>query len=272
MSKPTMPIREFLTEHFAVQRDLEPNTTKQHHYIIDCVERFLNRKALMEDLNDNTVNRWLMDMQKTDLSRNSIKSKRRGLMTLWRAAFEQELIHEFPRRVRRIKCPANIPRCWSSAQLETLMAAAMATPGNWGRASKGAHIARADWWVAWILVNYNSGLRLSDMLRIERDQIMDDGRFTVVQHKTGKPIDCRLPPEAISAVDKTSAKTRKRIFGGVLNQRTIQEEFKFLLYRAKLPGSIKWLRKSGATHCEALTPGSASQFLGHRGTTWTRDS
>ena len=91
------------------------------------------------------------------------------------------------------------------------------------------------------------------MLLIEREQIMDDGRFTVVQHKTGKPIDCRLPPEAMEAIDKIRLQTPAG-----------QDDFKYLTYRAKLPGSIKWLRRTGATWCESVTPGSASSFLGHR--------
>ncbi len=260
-----MPIREFLTEHFALQRDLEPGTIRQHGYIIDSFEKYLGRVAIIEDMADDTVNRWLMSLQTgTELSRQSIKSKRRGLMTLWRAAFEQSITNAFPRRVRKIKTPTKIPQCWSAEQLKALLDTAAALTGTWRGRSHARGIKRADWWVAWILVNYNSGLRLSDMLLIERSAIMADGRFTVVQHKTGKPIDCRLPPEAIAAVDAIGAASRKYIFGGVLNRRTIQDEFKFLTFRAKLPGSIKWLRKSGATWCEASTPGSASQFLGHR--------
>lgn len=260
MTQPTMPIREFLFDLFAMQRDLEPQTVSQHRYVIESLERFLGRVALLEDLRHEVLNRWLAGLQQTELSRETVKSRRRLLLVLWRSAFEQELVNSAPQRIRKIKTPAKVPKCWSADQLGALMAAAAATPGQW----RGNGIAKAAWWKAWILVNYNTGLRLSDMLRIERESIMPDGRFTVVQHKTGKPIDCRLPLDAIEAADAIGATSRRFVFGGVLNRRTIQDEFKHLTYRAKVPGSIKWLRKSGATHCEAATPGSASDFLGHR--------
>ena len=124
-----MPIRVFLMDHFALQHDLELDTVGQHRYMIARLEEFLGRVALIDDLRKNTVNRWLLSMQGSTLSPQSIRSRRRALLALWRAAFEQSLTNEFPRGYARSKLPLRFPKCWSIEQIGTLLETAKALPG-----------------------------------------------------------------------------------------------------------------------------------------------
>ena len=108
---------------------------------------------------------------------------------------------------------------------------------------------------ALILVGYETGLRLGDLLRLPT--VDRNGRFSIVQSKTGDVITCQLSAEAVDAV---------RLGGEVFSwpRRRIQERFTALLVRCGLSGSIKRLRATGATWCEVTEPGSAAAYLGHK--------
>jgi integrase len=106
---------------------------------------------------------------------------------------------------------------------------------------------------------------LSDQLALEWKQVADDSQTSVVlQQKTRKRIAFRLSESTQAAVAETRPGERRKIFGGLIDKRNAQEYFKAILRTAGLPGSSKWLRRSGATPCEIEHPGSAMAYLGHK--------
>lgn len=125
-------------------------------------------------------------------------------------------------------------------------------------------VSRAAFWRAWILVAYYTGLRRSDMLRLRFEDVGADGRLFVVQHKTSNMVKCQLPGDARAAIMASVPPRRRLIFGGILGPSRLWKEFSEVVRLARLRGSTKKLRATGATWCEAKTPGSAMRFLGHK--------
>ena len=117
---------------------------------------------------------------------------------------------------------------------------------------------------AWILTGYYTGLRFGDQHHLRVDQLRGN-RLHTIQHKTGQPLTKILPDEVVDLLGQLAEKgDGKTFFWWALKEHWLRVHFRRLCKEAGLSGTPKWLRRSGATACEAQSPGSASRFLGHR--------
>ena len=248
-------LSDFVTA-YALRSDLSPGYVQQLRVTVNKFAAWLGRPARLKDLADDTVNRWLGSIA---LSRQTIATQRRNLLVLWRAAFQDELVDELPRRVRRIQVPRTLPLAWELSQLDALLAAASKLRGVFRR----SRVRRAAWWRAFVLTGWDTGLRLGDLLHLRFDAIGSDGTLAVLQRKTNSPLLCRLRPETVAAILATSPPQRELVFGGVLGRDQIFKQFKALCACAGFSGTTKGLRKSSATWVESLQPGAGKTHLGH---------
>lgn len=116
---------------------------------------------------------------------------------------------------------------------------------------------------AWIRAGFESGLRFSDLLTL-RCSCLRESRLYVVANKTGVPIPKVLSPRCVEILTKLSVHSGGgEFFRPILSERWLRIRFNRLCKSAGLSGTPKWLRRSGATHCEIRQPGSAKKFLGH---------
>lgn len=250
-----------LAERYALEHDIRPNSAKQHAYSIASLEKYLGRVATLDDLSDDCLNLWLTWLAKQGLAPESIRSRRRCVLTLWRAAYADRHVDTLPGRVRRVKPSNTVPVCWSQDELHRLLKVAATKT----KAMQRHRAVRwCDFWLALMYLAYHSGLRMSDLLSLRCDQIAADGTLFLFQRKTGHAIQCRLPPEAMKAIRAISRPPRVRLIGDLLCRQSLQKELRFLTREAGVSGSMKWFRRTGATWCEAHAPGSAMAFLGHR--------
>lgn len=246
---------------YAVARGLAPSSVKAHRWAINSLAKYLGREPDRSDLARDTVNAWLFAELSRGLDPITVHFERRALLTLWRDAFEEGWCDVGPARIRKIKVPQRVPNAWTLEQIRQLLAT---IDGLRGRLKRQPQVSRCLFWRSYVLVGYYTGLRLGDLLKLRFDQIDADGSLTVIQSKTGTAVRCCLEYEALSAIEGILRPERQRIFGDVMSQQCLQEYFSALVKRAGLRGSTKWLRSSGASWCEAATPGSAMGFLGHR--------
>lgn len=221
---------------------------------------WLRRQADTRDFRDATVNRWLADLCSANgRSKTTLANKRRQLLTLWRAAWMDGKVREPPKRVRVIETPPPQPTAWSKSDVKRLLAAAGREPGI-----MRCGVKRRDFWRAFVLVGYYSGLRLGDICRLRADQINSSGMVLVRQHKTGAMVLCRLRRDALESLRRIASPKRERIIGGCLCRRRIMKQFRGVVASAGLNGGTKMLRRTGATLVELGTPGAAMAFLGHK--------
>jgi integrase len=203
-------------------------------------------------------NRWLSSLSGSNTTKSNYR--RMGL-TLWRAALDTGLTEHPIGRIASVKATIPPPEAWSLDELRQLLDHIDTLRGSFARVSGCQHRA---FWRAWVLLGYESGLRMSDLHNL-RASAVRRGRLYVVAHKTGQPIGKRLTKECADAVDDLVARgDGQTVFRWALARTWLFIHFRQLVKDAGLRGSTKYLRRSGATHVEVAQPGSARAFLGHK--------
>jgi len=160
-------------------------------------------------------------------------------------------------RVRRRRAPT---KAWT---LEQLRAAIEGTKQYAGRRLRSG--APLDKFLrAWILLGYESGARMSDVMHFSKDHL-DGDILRWTQAKTGDPIVRHLSKPCIdAAAAMMKLSPDGRIVGWACGKRQATRIMRAHLDACGIGGTSKWLRRSGATHIEMSQPGKASLHLGHR--------
>ncbi|HEX4129743.1 MAG TPA: tyrosine-type recombinase/integrase [Pirellulales bacterium] len=224
--------------------------------------RHLGHEPTAEDLADETLNRYLVSLEDRQLSAWTIRGHRQRIIALWNAAWMQEppLVCAAPRRVRRIKRPNRLPEAWSVEQITSLAEAS----GKFGGRFQRSRISRPAFWRAFVLVAWESGLRLGDLLALKFSDIRADGVVVVTQGKSGLPVRFQVRRDTVQAIEAIRDKRRACIFGGVIGRDAIYRQFRALVAAAGLDrGTTRWLRRSSGTHVETLAPGLGHLHLGN---------
>lgn len=255
-----MLLETFVEERYALEKDLAKSTLVLYRCCVRNLESWADRPVLLSDLTDDFVNRWLVFLGTTGITKTTIANHRRFLLALWRHAFESRLTDVPPLRIRKIQCPRSLPEAWSVEQMTRLLSATERIGGR----DIPVGVKRSAFWRAFILAAWCTGLRLSDLQRIKRDMIGADGSLIMRQQKTQWPVLCKLSAEAIAAIDQIGHRPDGLIFGGRLSRGIMFADFRTLAAAAGLQGTSKKIRKSGATAVECAQPGSAKGFLGHQ--------
>lgn len=264
-AKPPKPqtLKDYLQQYLS-ERDVTREYSKGLGFSVEYLDRWAGHAIRLDELSDDLLNRWLIALGER-MKPRSVKHHRINLVVLWRAAHDADLTTVGPRRVRKIKVPRVIPLAWTIAEMQAILRAASKVKGTF-RYKAARKVKRCDFWRAYIMLAWDSGLRPSDLRIIRFDEIAADGTLVHVQSKTGDVKTCHLQPETVKAVQKLRGEDRERIFGDVLPcPDAIRRQFKAaVLTRAGLVGTPKKLRKSSASAVEAIQPGAATIHLGHR--------
>lgn len=204
---------------------------------------------------DSSFNEWLGSLRGSATTRSNY---RRMALTLWRAAIDSGLTTHCIGRVKKIKAPLPPPVAWSGNEIGQLLDHIDTMRGEFLSGCK-----HRPYWRAWVLLGYESGLRFGDLHQLRCSSVRGS-RLTVLQHKTKQPIAKRLSPECVDALHQlVPLSPDGTIFKWALSRRWVIVLFKGVCAAAGLEGSTKWLRRSGATAVEMVSPGSAQRFLGH---------
>ena len=230
---------------------------------VESLKRTVNRASQCGMLDTNQLtpenaNAFLTCLPLAAVTRSNI---RRELLTLWRFAFENSVTDVPPLRVCRIKATPPPPRAWSLDTLRQLLAAAEQDTRPVSQRIPG--LLWRDVLPCWIVIGYDTGLRLSDLLHLHESNIVN-GCVICTAQKTGK-----FTVRAISQPgQELAARLFKRspdgtLFRWALPRRRALLKWQDFLREQKIVGSSRWLRRSGATYVEMKRKGEAQRFLGH---------
>jgi integrase len=249
-----------VADEYSLCHELTADSAKQLHYAEKCFSEFLSREAALSDFNDRTVNQFILWMIAAGYAIETIRSRRRMVLTLWRYLADQSLVA--PHKIIRPVAPSTeITRAWTKPQIKAILAEC-ASVGGVFRDFPG--IERRVYLTAFCRTAYEAGFRRSDVLRIRRSWIQQSGRIVMVQSKTGRPHLAKIRPATITLIDKIGTAGRETVFGGVVCKRYLGQLLDGIFTRAGIPeGSLKWFRRSGATHVEIKHPGAGWKYLGH---------
>lgn len=249
-----------LVEDYALTRNLRRSSIEQLEFAIGSYGRFLERQVTDGDFLDAQVNRYLAWLAREGYAHETIRARRRMILTIWRHLTDEGRA-EPPRKVKRLEPQYAIPIALTRPQMSALWAECRKLRGGF---RDHPSIDRATFMLALCRTLYESGYRRSDVLRIRRPWVQASGLIVMVQAKTGRPHIARIRQETIRLIDQIDTTGRETVFGGVLHIRTLSRLCDGLFKAAGVPqASIKWLRRSGATHVEIERPGEAWLYLGH---------
>jgi integrase len=255
------PLRlvDYVENQYLVEREIRESTENFYRRLVMRFSEWLGRDAMLADLTDDTVNRFLII--RSNKSRETTRSEKSGLLSLWNAAAYAGLVSMPPLRVRKLKRERRVVEGWSPEELSRLLAAA----GNLRGRIQGKYIKRAAYWRAYVLTAYDTGLRLGDMLNLKTTDIKGPGSLAILQNKTGRIVDTGISMQAWEAIQATYPPHRGLIFG-VYGRCSFLRGFRELVRTAGLCGTSKYLRRSSGSMVEFVAPGQGHKHLGHSDT------
>ena len=250
-------LADFVRDVYCPERDIEPST--QAFYLCKAVtfEETIGRKALVSDLNDVTINKYLT-ARLSKVARDTVRGERSTLLAFWRSTYDGRILDVPPGRVKPIKKIPKIVEGWTDEELARLIGIIAGLRGCF----RMKFVERGPFWLAVVLALYDTGLRLGDLLRLEAKQLLAGRPFPVCQHKTRKLVDVALSPETIEAIKRIYSPSRPRPFD-ILNRRSFYIAFADLCKAAGLQGRTKRLRITSGSRVEQFHPGEGHLHLGN---------
>lgn len=251
-----------LLEDYECSRVISAGYAYQLKLTVDSFSEHLGRPAHPSDLTRENVNAWLLALQRAGAAPRTLRGQRGNLLTLWREACEHDKTIVPPSKIRLCPIPDQIIDGFAPDDARRLLEACEHLTGNF----RNTKINRRLYWRAFVLFDWDTALRLGDVLSVERNWIWPGGFVSIVQHKTGRAIKKQLKPETLAAIDELLAGDNRRLIWPLWGCReSFFAAFRCLVKRAGLHGGTsKWLRRGSATAVEAIQPGSAAAHLGHK--------
>lgn len=226
----------------------------------------LAREPMLSDLNAVTINEYLQALLARRMSAWTVQGHKATLRALWQSAYGWELLDAPPGRLLKIPKPALMPKAWQTDELRRLLAAC--DDPRFDRL-RGGRVYLGRFLRAAILLAYDTGLRLGDLLTATWQQLGADGTLPIAMGKTGFSVVAMVAPETVAALRAVQQPDDPRLLPWPVIVNKLWRDFRRLLRVAGLPlarhgGSFQKLRRTSASFVEADQPGAGSQHLGHR--------
>lgn len=256
----SLTLRDYL-DRYAATRPVRAGTLRQYEITVRLLEAHAAGPVHLADLEGDLLPAWLRALAATRKPA-TVRSKRAGIMALWRAAADDGIVDLPRRRIRLAPVPWTPPTAWTIAEVRKLVAAARGL-----RRRHACGLARAQFWPLAIRLAWDTGLRWGDLVSLRFADVEGD-LVSIVQSKTGRPHLARLWPSTVAALGASYRDCpRELVVPWPATHQTFARQVRLLVKAAGIrPGTWKWIRRGGASDVEAQDPnrGHASRHLGHR--------
>lgn len=250
-------------------RGRSPESVRLLRHAIRQFSKWLGRPAVMDDLDDLVVSRWLTAMAEKK-SPNSVARERSGILALWNLAQGRGLVKLRPTVAPEL-VPHNVPRAFTSEELARLAESARHAAGWVGP------VPASVFFPALIAVGLETGERINALLSTPR-YCWNRPCLTVpasVRKGRAQERVYELSPEACDLVDHVVMHTGPTVFWWIASGTALRKRWKVITRRAGLGDKrdvqFHALRRSTASHLAAAGM-DATAFLGHSSDRITRRS
>jgi len=256
-----------LLEQLCNEIVMERVTSQQYSRAARRLTKHLGRDATISDLTTETINAYLVWLQREHkVSNTTLRNYRSSIIRMWNYASDRyDYPVCIPRRIRAPRKDTVIVRAWPLPSLAQLMAAAETLPGTL-RCGIPARVFMATW----VWVGYETGFRPGDMRELKWADIdMAAKRITIAQHKTKKVHTAVFGDVSLEWLKKMQEYGQEDVFP--LHKTGVTRWEGFLYARAEKLGfnrqkgqGIGTLRKCHATQVDAERGiAAAAESLGH---------
>lgn len=271
---PIMNLVEFANYYFDNhQYGIKVNS--QRCYYLPAAKQFTEATKCedVSQINKSIANQFVDWLKSRPITTTTQHTRRRAFVTLWKAAYDAGLcpIYEPCRRIKLIR---KSPRAWSIDDVRKLVAVTRTDRTEWAW-----RVTAGDYWASLFAAAWDTGLRLGDLLSIERAWIQIDsatgaGLLVMVASKTSKEHLCTLNPCTMQIIQATFEQQPKRrlIWPLRADRREFYRDTQKRFAAAGLQGTFRFLRRSAVTWAESQSPGLGTKLAGHRDSRTTRES
>jgi integrase len=235
--------------------------------VVQLLDAWHGQPTRLSSLSDTLLQRFLAHLLRTR-SAATVNSKRRMLLTLWRAAHGDGLVPELPRHVPKLKERRTLPEAWTVAEIERILAVARMQRGC---ICDGCGVERRYWWPSLLLMLYTTGVRVGASLQIRPADISLSDRYLVLRaevQKDARPKFCRLSDQSVAAIASVYDPSRDRVWPWPFTEQYLYRSFKRILRQAGVRygrgrgGLFHKLRRTSGSLIEA-NGGDGSRHLGN---------
>lgn len=252
--------------------DAQLKSIADYRVLIKRLGSFLACNPTAENLTDDCAERFMAWLRRGGASKARINGHRAKLLALWRHAWRKRLVDDLPRDVPKYRVAKRIPECWSIDQVSLILKTASETRGR----IRGG-IPVGDWWVALILVLYDTGLRISTVRNLKLSDLNWQTRFLSVPAESQKQYAdqvFRLHPDTMASLERLNRCERELLLPPRC-KKILFEQYHEILERAGLPNGPRdmfhrFRRTSATAVANAFDEQAAKQHLGHSSLNVTR--
>lgn len=278
------------------QRDrLSPHTIEQYHLSRRRLEEHLGRTAYVDDLCKARFDEFKETRLVRPVGRRgqtatagrpcgqtvapaTVNKDLRHLVALERYAYDEELLQDAPRRVRKIRTPRRLAEAWTIAEIELQLAECGRLTGTIGRLG----IPRSLFWTGLLLTLYDTGGRIGAVMKSACVAYDAQTRLLFLRcevQKTSADQAVELSEEAAYCVEWLADWQYAKLFPWPWDAdgkwRTLRRHYRRILRAVGLPVTRKDMfhkmrRVNGTQVCAAAGIAKAREGLGHSHESVTR--
>lgn len=265
-----MTCEELLIRYFSMRLvGGSPQTKLLMSVAVRSLGEFLNRPAVLTDLNDATISAFAESRLANGSARATVQQNELKLLALWRFACQLGLVSQWP-TIKPIRLPERTPKAWTEEELARLFGSISQTPG------KISGIRAALWWETLHRLLWDTGERLEAVLIADWSQVnLNDSLIYVpAEHRKGKTRDkvYRLAADTVANLSLFPSRVG-RVLVWHRCQTLIYAHYRKILARAGLPtdrnSMFHRMRRSVASHIKAAG-GDATAAMDHASPSTTK--
>ena len=243
---------------------------------VGTMRKWRDREVRVAELSDQFVNKFL-DWLRKNRANDTFRTVRGAIKTLWLAAVKKGLNTSPPDELKKHKAQQRIVVAWTAAELRSLIE----TAGTYGNARfRNSNMRKREYFASITSAAYDCGLRLGDMLSVERRNIMRGkdgfGRFAFQTSKTNDVVIRELTPSTMDLIDehlKVLGRSSAYVWPLWGCREAFYRQFKLLVEAAKIrPGTFKYVRRCAVTQGEIDEVGRGTLIAGHKNRRVTLES
>ena len=231
---------------------------------VTMLSAFLGRDIALHDLKEYDVAAFL-GAAKQSRSATTVNDYRSSLLTLWRAAYDNDMTKRPPRvgLVRKLRAEVDPPVAWTVEDCNRLFSTAANWPGMVG------DIPAGQWWLSLLLTVYYTSARIGALRGTTTDCYTSGAGLLVRKQKNHQPQWYALPPTCCEAIDITLSVERKLLWPWPHCPRYLWTCFRRIVEAAGLPSPktgrhlFHRLRRTSLSLCAAVDPAIAQRQAGH---------
>lgn len=262
----------FETTYAPAHPELERLTLKDYRGQIVKLSEWLKRPALLSDLVDERVSRFLTELLEVRSSATVLKA-RSTILAMWRYAWLKSKLDQPPRDVFKPSPHKRAPRAWSVDQIGEILAAFKQAPVIKKRRDGQLVLWDDRHWTALILTIYDTSLRITALMKSKRTDLdLLHGILTTdaaIQKEDADGVH-ELHAGTLAAISRLPEPKRELLFDFPLKMRQIWKKYADILKAAGLPHGSRdkfhKIRRTSYTYTYALMgPEEATRHAGHSG-------